>query len=363
MLQRCRPGPVDEEYNLFALAADGEVAVGRDPQSTITLDCPELPLLTSRRHAIIKLTEDGLVTVKDLNSTNGTYAARKGDSLKRLEQGTAWILKSDDRLAFGGHEYIHTTGGRHVPNPFMFTFRAILESPASLSFSRTEDFVCARASLLSAALQDQRQLGGLAPVPQPSRLLPQEPGQSKRPEHQVPPLVQQVSADYDQPEKENIPKDGTAAGSVSNPGMTEELSYLSSHFSCAICHDWLLATHIMPCGHFFCGLCLAGWLELKRNCPTCRKPVTVLPVRCVQLDETIATIVAHQPQFSTIELDERRRRQMEWDSCSKGVQRDWAAMFQPKPSTSSDSRQCIRSDRSVHAQVQRLQHPLLAPRR
>ncbi len=32
-----------------------------------------------------------------------------------------------------------------------------------------------------------------------------------------------------------------------------------------------MVTHAMvPCGHAFCGECLAEWLSKKSDCPTCR---------------------------------------------------------------------------------------------
>jgi hypothetical protein len=40
-----------------------------------------------------------------------------------------------------------------------------------------------------------------------------------------------------------------------------------------VCRDLLLATHILACGHAYCGLCLAQWLAKKPECPTCRHQV------------------------------------------------------------------------------------------
>jgi len=48
---------------------------------------------------------------------------------------------------------------------------------------------------------------------------------------------------------------------------------LGNHLACPICHEWLLASHTLSCGHMFCGLCLASWLPHKQSCPTCRKAI------------------------------------------------------------------------------------------
>ncbi|KAK0473252.1 hypothetical protein IW261DRAFT_1505156, partial [Armillaria novae-zelandiae] len=33
----------------------------------------------------------------------------------------------------------------------------------------------------------------------------------------------------------------------------------------------MVAAHVcVPCGHSFCGECLSQWVEVKRDCPSCR---------------------------------------------------------------------------------------------
>ncbi|KAK0456346.1 hypothetical protein EV421DRAFT_51359 [Armillaria borealis] len=40
---------------------------------------------------------------------------------------------------------------------------------------------------------------------------------------------------------------------------------------CPICQDFLVAAHVcVPCGHSFCGECLSQWVEVKKDCPSCR---------------------------------------------------------------------------------------------
>ncbi|KAG7450234.1 RING/U-box [Guyanagaster necrorhizus] len=51
-------------------------------------------------------------------------------------------------------------------------------------------------------------------------------------------------------------------------------SYLKAYHAdleCPICQDFLVAAHVcVPCGHSFCGECLSQWVEVKRDCPSCR---------------------------------------------------------------------------------------------
>lgn len=40
---------------------------------------------------------------------------------------------------------------------------------------------------------------------------------------------------------------------------------------CQICRDLIVACHsLVPCGHLFCGSCIARWLDRQLDCPTCR---------------------------------------------------------------------------------------------
>lgn len=66
-----------------------------------------------------------------------------------------------------------------------------------------------------------------------------------------------------------------AAAPALSPTVAVEVSnqlseILSNHMTCPVCHDWLLASHTLSCGHMFCGLCLATWLSHKHSCPSCR---------------------------------------------------------------------------------------------
>ncbi len=108
-------------YDLLALASLGLVTVGRENDSALRLDCPEIPFLLSRKHATLQLQPDGTILLSDLHSTNGTYVSRAGDGLTKLEAGTHWDLREGDRISFGGPETI-LAGTSTIPNPFIFKF-------------------------------------------------------------------------------------------------------------------------------------------------------------------------------------------------------------------------------------------------
>lgn len=57
------------------------------------------------------------------------------------------------------------------------------------------------------------------------------------------------------------------------PSGKDVASMLSNHLMCSICHEWLAAAHAVSCGHMFCGVCLANWMQQKQTCPECRKPI------------------------------------------------------------------------------------------
>ena len=68
----------------------GSTVVGADPSCDVPLDAPSI----SGRHAQFDVTEEGVVTVTDLESSNGTYV---GDV--RIKANTPTELRAGDELA------------------------------------------------------------------------------------------------------------------------------------------------------------------------------------------------------------------------------------------------------------------------
>ncbi|MEW5298682.1 MAG: hypothetical protein WDW36_001774 [Sanguina aurantia] len=116
--------------------------------------------------------------------------------------------------------------------------------------------------------------------------------------------------------------ESTVAEAVGN--QISEL--LSNHMTCPVCHDWLLASHTLSCGHMFCGMCLATWLTHKHSCPSCRNILTGMPVRCLQIDNTINDL-AHTIMSPATRM-ERKRKQLQWDDMSALITQGWASSLQ-----------------------------------
>eukprot|EP00983_Pelagomonas_calceolata_P043970 1139105-Pelagomonas_calceolata.AAC.9 len=81
------------QFDLLGLAVDGVVSAGRETSTAVRLDCPEVPFLLSRRHALFTVQPDGSMAVMDCNSTNGTYCSRANQPLRKLPPCTPWILE------------------------------------------------------------------------------------------------------------------------------------------------------------------------------------------------------------------------------------------------------------------------------
>lgn len=304
-------------YDLVGLASFGLVTVGREPCAALRLDCPEIPFLLSRKHATLQLQPNGKFLLKDLGSTNGTYCCRPGQTLRKLTTEARWELEEGDTISLGGPEVIMARG-EHVANPFIFKFYlsyddtlatenqpdsarsvSMLEHQPTMEHLpvRPEQQAFAAAALRQSSLVDGPDLG----------YADQEPA---RQEHSKSPLQQQKRS-HSTPEPYS-----------SSNVMT---SILATHLSCPICHDWLVACHTLTCGHMFCGLCLATWLNQNQTCPSCRKSVAGVPVRCFQVDSTINDLLDQGVNvMSPPTKKERRQKQDHWEHVQESVVPDWA---------------------------------------
>ncbi|KAG2453691.1 hypothetical protein HYH02_001903 [Chlamydomonas schloesseri] len=288
-------------YDLVGLAHSGVVSVGRESDSTIRLDCPEVPFLLSRKHAKICVNPDGSLILKDINSTNGTYIAREGEFLRRLRSDESWELRRGDLIGFGGPETIVARSDVPdvtVANPFLFRYTP-LDDDSDSAFN-------------SSAEQHQLGTGAQGRARKFSEI--EERCQQEDMECEV--------ASTSSPDKESK-KAKTAVTAK------DIVSNLANHLTCAICHDWLAGAHALTCGHMFCGICLAGWLSQKQSCPECRKPSAGVPVRCRGVDNSITDILQHN-LVSPNSKRERRRKQLAWEEVGDGVLESWTNAMQQR---------------------------------
>lgn len=110
---------------------DGDFDVGRDQE----LEIPVMDPTVSRRHARLRLTEEGML-VLDLRSTNGTYV--NGDRVKRK------VLASGDRLRFGEVAYeVQTATAADL---------AAQQTPKKIPFSRKHLILAGGGAMIVLAL-------------------------------------------------------------------------------------------------------------------------------------------------------------------------------------------------------------------
>ena len=70
-----------------------------------------------------------------------------------------------------------------------------------------------------------------------------------------------------------------------------------SECRCVVCADWLSEPHALACGHYFCYACIKGAiighidLGESANCPRCRVPIRMRPIRLVQVGSILWSCV------------------------------------------------------------------------
>ncbi|GMH45042.1 hypothetical protein BSKO_12999 [Bryopsis sp. KO-2023] len=103
--------------------------------------------------------------------------------------------------------------------------------------------------------------------------------------------------------------------------LAEARKTLEDSSRCGICLEVYCAPHRTGCGHIFCGVCLAGWIERNRTCPSCREDLHV-----VQPDLGVGNVVEG---LALVLLDrkgkeERKARSRQWEEQRLDVYRRWS---------------------------------------
>ncbi|CAH8837303.1 unnamed protein product [Trichobilharzia szidati] len=63
-----------------------------------------------------------------------------------------------------------------------------------------------------------------------------------------------------------------------SPEPCKNISYtlikqlLEKELHCAICHEIVIFSSVLHCGHIFCTYCIHVWLKYKPKCPLCSEP-------------------------------------------------------------------------------------------
>mmetsp|Transcript_13927 Transcript_13927/g.30087 ORF Transcript_13927/g.30087 Transcript_13927/m.30087 type:complete len:382 (-) Transcript_13927:747-1892(-) len=343
-------------YDLVGLSADGVVTVGRESESHIRLDSADVPFLLSRKHATLQFQPDGTIILRDLNSTNGTYVAHRLQQLEKLAPNRPWELEAGDTIGFGGPEVI-SARRVHVSNPFLFKYYPAYdeEMPQQANAIHDAQNIPVNPSPQAAALPGQ-DAAVIVAHPQPSQdndiahvsgdqqhchtlHLNQATEVLAALRRGLPPSSNMAASPGMQHKrtfdgKENQAGDNSAM--FISPKRSKIMDVLANHFTCPICHEWPVACHALSCGHMFCGLCLATWLTQKSTCPTCRKPLAGIPVRCFQVDNALSELLGMDLMSPSAKHD-RKNKQRHWDDIQKTVVQDWAMSLQLRKQQAIDA--------------------------
>lgn len=104
-----------------------------------------------------------------------------------------------------------------------------------------------------------------------------------------------------------------ASGGAGAAGPSNDVSdKLQQEIMCPICQELLVVAHAMvPCGHWFCGECLAGWLgNGRKDCPSCRKKSTAAPVRQHAMDNMTELLAKALPAE---DQEARQEKMQSWE--------------------------------------------------
>lgn len=146
-------------------AAEG-IVLGRLSNSpeVPALEHHSTPGLLSRRHCRLQLRSDGLITVEDLNSLNGTWVeglSTPADGQQVVQQGAVQlepfvphVLQAGESLMLGGKDTVQGVGRSRVPNPFKFLFTPAVPSAAAGTVGAGAQ---AAAAATGTAVQQQHQ--------------------------------------------------------------------------------------------------------------------------------------------------------------------------------------------------------------
>ncbi|KAK9807980.1 hypothetical protein WJX73_010271 [Symbiochloris irregularis] len=277
---------------LFRQGGPELLSVGRAPNSSWQLNSIAFPLLISRQHAFLGRLGDRL-TIYDNSSLNGTYV--NGQKLTSL---VPRALNSGDVVTFGGPTVVHTDERGECTSttdtPFMFRLE-----PASSSQSGR-----IRPLLLDLTADDD-EVQTLSPSSQGRKRM--RPSQAAAEEVTGPPAKSPAKAQ------------AQAAASEGQGGVVDKLE---NDLECVICRDWMVAAHsFAPCGHTFCGLCLANWLQSKNTCPCCREKASGAPHRALLVDNIIASMI--QPTLPPDEVKRREETNKKWQQQAEAVTAQW----------------------------------------
>ncbi|KAK9808928.1 hypothetical protein WJX72_006531 [[Myrmecia] bisecta] len=372
------------QWSRLSRSRSAPLTLGRNQDNDLVLDHPSFPLLTSRKHASLKLVGDAL-ELADLKSLNGTYC-----NGVRVAAELPVRVKDGDVVSFGGPIKIKKDASDAV-NPFIFRLDGLADilahhpgenqeiGPSTANFptlepgatsmrpervlwsqmmavvdltlssdDEEEGFVRLRrtgwaARVVAEQMANNRARAAAhmrldAPVGSPVEIVDPEAPAPKRAKTSAagPANLSTAAAERSATAAAPAPtpiadgaggpsKAADAAAGASGP-HNDILEAMREQCECAICREWMVAPHTLAnCGHLFCGECMAQWLEKKHDCPNCRVKVTGPPVRTHAIENLMAVV---EKKLSGEELEERERRKASWAAKGPEITRQWKAKFE-----------------------------------
>ncbi|CAM0134754.1 unnamed protein product [Umbelopsis sp. WA50703] len=118
------------------------------------------------------------------------------------------------------------------------------------------------------------------------------------------------------------------------------LTKLRNALQCSICVELFTEPHTVDCGHTFCYQCLKQWLEIRKQCPTCRKTLTRRPMLSFTIQHQVEIYLAHLAPKSE---NENYRKRVE---TAKDTSDRWENIFHKERKTTyledieDDTRRC-----------------------
>ncbi|KAH8551698.1 hypothetical protein BGW37DRAFT_491994 [Umbelopsis sp. PMI_123] len=111
---------------------------------------------------------------------------------------------------------------------------------------------------------------------------------------------------------------------------------------CSICTELFTEPHTVDCGHTFCYQCLKQWLQIRKQCPTCRKPLTRRPMLTFTVQHQVEIYLAH---FTSKSEGDSYKQRVENE---RNVIDPWQDIFRKERNTTyledveDDTRRCLQ---------------------
>ncbi|BFZ07260.1 hypothetical protein BsWGS_10300 [Bradybaena similaris] len=128
--------------------------------------------------------------------------------------------------------------------------------------------------------------------------------------------------------------------------LSNFVELMEMELQCAICNELFIKATSLNCAHVFCKLCIAQWMKVKKECPSCRSAVTS-QLQALALDSYIDKMVEQlsdeMKQRRATLVDQRKVEQDKFDVAEAGPSSNMAAAS----ATNTDGAGASRGSRSA----------------